>query len=145
MVESNFIFSSVVIKHNNNLLLNVFSKQGFFKEIAQHYKTKAEGSLMPPTMHCRESMSGCENWPTCCLSGQTLPSFVPSIMLTLLSGTKKGDSSNTCCTWGGKGRERGQQGWEREHKGAKETSREMALMLSTVIVAHPEVPSAWRD
>lgn len=31
---------------------------------------------------------------------------------------------------------------EREHERAKESSREMALMLSTVMVPHPEVPSA---
>lgn len=37
---------------------------------------------------------------------QTLPSFVPFIMLTLLSGTENGDSSNTCCTCGsGEGKE----------------------------------------
>lgn len=31
---------------------------------------------------------------------ETLPSFVPFIMLTLSSGTKKGDSSKTSCTCG---------------------------------------------
>lgn len=56
---------------------------------------------------------------------QTLPSFVPFIMLTLLSGTENGDSSNTCCTCG-----RGKKGKaKREIKEAAEA--EMALMLST--------------
>lgn len=35
--------------------------------------------------------------------GQTLPSFLPFIMLTPSSDTKKGDSSNTCWTWGKEG------------------------------------------
>lgn len=74
-------------------------------ETAQHSKTRADRSPIPPTKY-RKDMSGCEdNWRMCCLSGQregqTLPSFVPFIMLTPSSGTKKGDSSNTCWTWGG--------------------------------------------
>lgn len=41
--------------------------------------------------------------------GQTLPSFVPFIMLTLLCGTENGDASNTCCTCGRGGKKKAKQ------------------------------------
>lgn len=90
MARSHFIFLSVIIKDADNLSNLVkclqVNKDSLWK-LRSARKSRAEGSLVPPT--CGDVL------PVRAKVGQTLPSFVPFIMLTLSSGTKKGDSSNT--------------------------------------------------
>lgn len=63
---------------------------------------------------------------------QTLPSFVPSIMLTLLSGTENGDSSNTCWTCG----------MERKNTKAKQREKLKKQQRNGISVIYSNGPSS---
>lgn len=130
MVICHFIFLSVITKHccnlqqfrfmpavNNDSLQKLHSTLKAGRQIADATcKTPQRGQQLP--WYLRDVLLvGAEG-------GQTLPSFLPFIMLTPSSDTKKGDSSNTCWTWGKEGetgerkgdlsatRSKGKQQWD---------------------------------
>lgn len=100
MVICHFVFLSVITKHRCNL------QQFRFAETAQHAKSgQTDHRCHLQNTSERTTAAVISHGCVACRGRgrQTLPSFLPFIMLTPSSDTKKGDSSNTCWTWGKEG------------------------------------------